>query len=48
MMDVTECVPVDERRLARRKETYKDHLIRFVIENDWKMTCIHFHVLLRL
>ena len=33
MMEVTECVPVEERRFARRKETYKITLSD-VIEND--------------
>ena len=34
MMDVTECVPVEESRLARRKETYKIILSDMLIEND--------------
>lgn len=35
MMDVTECVPVEESRLARRKETYKIFLSdRKWLEND--------------
>ena len=34
MIDVTEFVGDEERRLARRKETYNDHLIRKCLESN--------------